>query len=297
MIKKKEDGFEGERRITVPPIVIKQYLKSDIFKNLFITDIGYYPKAKHHFCNRPTGCDEHILIHCVDGKGKITIKQTEYGLSRNQFIFIPANTAHSYEADKQNPWTIYWMHINGSLSFPIIKNIYEKTGSMPSLLVLNDNHLKIFDKLYQLLLYGYSKDHMIEISLCLPFFMSKYLFSKNNNMEKEEDIIQQSINFIQTNMDKKITLRDLSNHIHLSVSHFSKIFKNKTGYSPIEYLNHLKIQKACSLLQFSKKRISQISYEIGFEDQYYFSRLFKQHMGVSPTIYRKNLDSYNENII
>src|SRR5690606_40995788 len=59
------------------------------------------------------------------------------------------------------------------------------------------------------------------------------------------------------------------------------------GYSPIEYFNHLKIQHACQLLQFSDRRIFEIALAIGIEDPYYFSRLFSTQMGISPKQYRK----------
>lgn len=292
MIKNKEDGFEGERRITVPPLVIDQYKENEIFKSLFITDIGYYPKAKHHFCKRSNGSNENILIHCVDGSGTVIIEDDKFVINANQFILIPANTKHTYKASKKSPWTIYWMHFDGHHSKFISNFIFNRKRKEDVFLPLNDEHQKLFDKIYYLLLQGYSKEYMMLISLSLPYFLSRYMFpEKFGSLEnqKEEDIIKQSINYLKSNIDKKIILKDLADSVFLSVSHFSKTFKNKTGYSPIEYLNHLKIQKACSLLQFSEKRISQISYEIGFDDQYYFSRLFKQHMGVSPSGYRNNL--------
>jgi AraC-like DNA-binding protein len=52
------------------------------------------------------------------------------------------------------------------------------------------------------------------------------------------------------------------------------------------YFNHLKMQRACQLLQFTGLRIKEIAAEFGFEDPYYFSRLFTKTMGVSPTDYR-----------
>ncbi|MBC7626240.1 MAG: helix-turn-helix transcriptional regulator [Ferruginibacter sp.] len=55
----------------------------------------------------------------------------------------------------------------------------------------------------------------------------------------------------------------------------------------MEYFNHLKIQKACQFLLFTKLRIKEISIELGIEDHYYFSRLFHKVMGVSPVCYRK----------
>ncbi len=74
----------------------------------------------------------------------------------------------------------------------------------------------------------------------------------------------------------------MSRHVNLSVSHFCMLFKNKIGYTPVEYVNHLKVQIACQYLQFTNHRIKEIAELIGMEDPYYFSRLFQSLMGVSP---------------
>lgn len=70
-------------------------------------------------------------------------------------------------------------------------------------------------------------------------------------------------------------------------AHFSVTFKKKTGFSPIEYFNHLKMQKASQYLLFTNLRIKEIAQEVGIEDPYYFSRLFTKIMGISPVHYRE----------
>jgi AraC-like DNA-binding protein len=72
------------------------------------------------------------------------------------------------------------------------------------------------------------------------------------------------------------------------VSHYSSLFKKKTGFSPIDYFNHLKIQKACQYLQFTQLRIREIALKVGISDPLYFSRLFTQTMGYSPKEYRQH---------
>ncbi|SEL72942.1 helix-turn-helix domain-containing protein [Parapedobacter koreensis] len=293
MILKKEEGFDGERRIIVPPVVVEQYKANPISNSFNITDIGYYPKAMHHFCKRTRGCREHILIHCVDGKGAVIVDGQRHHLAVNEFILIPAEKKHFYKADEHFPWTIYWMHFGGTQAPVVADRIYGKVLKQNNTLIMGEQHIELFNRMYNLLLQGYAKENFEFIALSLPYFLSGYLFSEKFNDVSglaEHDVVEKAIAFLKANLSRKITLTDISSHVCLSVSHFSKLFKHKTGYSPIEYLNHLKIQRACHLLQFSDKRISEISLEIGFDDQYYFSRLFKEHMTVSPTVYRNNLE-------
>jgi AraC-like DNA-binding protein len=80
------------------------------------------------------------------------------------------------------------------------------------------------------------------------------------------------IQFLTENTHRTLTLSEMAAHAHFSPSHFSIRFKEIAGYSPVEYFNHLKLQKVCWLLRFTQLRISEIADQIGIEDPYYFSR-------------------------
>jgi AraC-like DNA-binding protein len=82
-------------------------------------------------------------------------------------------------------------------------------------------------------------------------------------------------------------LKEISGHLGLSASHFSNIFRNKTGYAPIEYFSRLKIQRACQYLDLTDLRVKEISSLLGYDDPYYFSRVFNKIMGDSPRNYKK----------
>ncbi len=289
--KAKLEGFEGEIRIVIPPVVLKENLRNERSNSLYITDIGYYPKAKNHYCQRQNGCGEHILLHCINGKGIVTVEREVFYLEANRYLLIPAHTPHSYQADNQNPWTIYWMHFVAAQPTTLVDDIFKRVVDGRNVLSFDGEIHHVFDRFCRLLSKGYSREILEYIALNLPHFFSAYLYPEifKEKNDGEADVIEQAIDFLKANIGTRVGLPEIASSVHLSVSHFSKLFKSRTGYSPIEYLNHLKVQRACYLLQFSDKRISLISYELGFEDQYYFSRLFKEHMGVSPMHYRNNL--------
>jgi AraC-like DNA-binding protein len=91
---------------------------------------------------------------------------------------------------------------------------------------------------------------------------------------------------MQNNLVVPLSLEAMASSVNLSVSHYSNIFRKKTGYSPVVYFNHLKIQHACQYLQFTTLRINEIATKLGIEDPYYFSRMFTKIMGISPLEYR-----------
>ncbi len=84
-----------------------------------------------------------------------------------------------------------------------------------------------------------------------------------------------------------LTLEQLAQIAGLSVSHYSRLFKKVIGYSPIDYLNHLRMDRAKELLVLSDYRLKAIAGSVGFTDEFYFSRLFKKLVGVPPREYAK----------
>lgn len=98
--------------------------------------------------------------------------------------------------------------------------------------------------------------------------------------------IEPTLGYLRQNIDSSLALADMANHAGLSKSHFSRIFKDQTGYAPMDYFIHLKVQKAVSLLMLTDLSVREIATTVGYEDPYYFSRLFKKVTGASPSAIR-----------
>jgi transcriptional regulator GlxA family with amidase domain len=104
-----------------------------------------------------------------------------------------------------------------------------------------------------------------------------------------DDLIEASIHYMKENIERQITLQMLAEYTGYSATHFTKLFKQKTGYSPMNYFNLLKMQKACFMLGESNIKINQVSRKLGINDPYSFSRLFTKIVGLPPTDYREHL--------
>jgi AraC-like DNA-binding protein len=291
----KKDGFDGQKAIVLPKSIINKFcINNSLIDKAYITDLGYYPKAKFHYRKRPYGAEQNILIYCIEGKGEIILNKKTYCINADDFFMIPRGVAHIYETDLKNPWTIYWCHFKGSQTDEIIKQVEQKYGYLKARVPFSDARIKLFEDLYSNLEKGYSFENISYVNLVFLQFLSSFIFSDKFNFsieEEHDDTIEKSIKFMQINLDKSITLKELSKYVNCSASHYSSVFRKKTGFPPVEYLNHLKIQKSCQYLQFTDLRIKEIAAKIGIDDQYYFSRLFTKTMGFSPSDYRKNRSS------
>ncbi|KRN99392.1 AraC family transcriptional regulator [Companilactobacillus kimchiensis] len=105
-------------------------------------------------------------------------------------------------------------------------------------------------------------------------------------MSTSNSSIISAIEYIDSNLDKRLTLDQVSSKVYLSDYYFSKLFKRETGLSFSVYLNARKIQKAMILLKESDKSINDISANLGFTRLSYFSQTFKKYTGYAPTKYR-----------
>src|SRR6476619_1837961 len=110
---RKKDGFKGQKAIVLPGKIVKRCENSPLINNLFVTDIGFYPKANFHYMKIPIGISQHILIYCIDGKGWVQLDHQEYEIKSGQFFVVPAETVHQYGSDEEVPWSIYWLHFKG----------------------------------------------------------------------------------------------------------------------------------------------------------------------------------------
>lgn len=292
---RKKDGFQGQKAVIIPRSVLNNKCSTHpLIRKLYVTDMGYYPKARYHYRERLHGTDQHILIYCHEGEGSVIIDKQEYKISPGDFYLIPALTRHTYAANADNPWTIFWIHFKGESADDWVKQIHQYLNSYSGFIPDSEKTIRLFNEIYTPLERGYSMEHLMYSNMYLWHYLSTFIYQEKNKSRMnntETDTIDSAIDYMQKNVDQNLTLEKIAQHVQFSTSHFSLLFRKKTGFSPIEYYNHLKMQQACQYLLFTKQRIKEIALEVGMSDQHYFSRTFKKTMGVSPQEYRNKRSS------
>lgn len=290
-LKRKKEGFEGQKAIVIPRKILQERCATNhLISHLYITDIGYYPKAVFHYRNRPSGADQHILIYCIEGCGSATVQDKSLQVRPGGFLLIPAKESHVYQADDSNPWTIYWVHFTGSQAAVLSSFFVNKINGYVGLAKYSEPIINLFNEMYGSLESGYGYDQVVSASLCLSHLFKLIFYNEKSlasGQLKNKDEIDVAIEFLKNNTHQPLSLEAIAGSVNLSPPYFSGVFKKRTGFTPIEYFNHLKVQHACQYLLFTSLRIKEIALKLGIEDQYYFSRVFTKVMGESPNQYRE----------
>ena len=288
--REKLEGFAGQRLVVVPRPVVAKALEQPLLRHLLPTDAGYYPKAQGHTCIRKTGSPEVIFIYCAEGTGWCEIAGIHHEIAKNQLLVINANTPHVYGAGKKKPWTIHWFHAVGS-NVPHYLEHLGVTSQKPVVSLGGDVQLfSLFEDVREGLQHGFTLTHLIYAAHSLAHLMGLILRHKDAFGQGETSVrerIDKSIEFMRGHLREKLNIATLAALVNLSRSHYTTLFRRMTGYAPLNYLNHLRLQRAVELLNTTDLPIKQISDQLGFSDQFYFSRAFNKIYNHSPSEHRR----------
>jgi len=281
-------AFPDMRMIELTRIQCEKFLQQPILQDLLCTRIGYQGPSPAHYIPRPDGSRDQILIFCTNGRGWLELDGKEWPVNRHDVFLIPRGKPHVYGADPDMPWSNYWVHFRGRQS-PVFADLIGRAKSPVVHLHRHEEIVASFEQLYHRMSNAHTVPELIAASgtlsqlLCMIQLRMGSAELKNQNAEAA---IERSLDFMHRNLEKKLRLRDLARVAGISPGHYGMLFHKKHRQTPIDYFNRLKIQKAGELLKSTNSPINTIGESLGFLDPYYFSRLFKKVIGISPRAYR-----------
>lgn len=267
------------------------------------TDVGHFPRAQSHWISRPGGRPELILILCVGGRGWIA-PSTAAPESRRQTIVsgqlavIAPHAPHAYGASDSDPWSISWCHAAGPATkafTQLLLGSSSSKGITPDLAVFEiADPLRLascFEALINSLRHGYGADAILHGSgelarlLTLAVRLIHSPSTDAGSLQRVRDIVSH----LREHPAEHYTVAMLAEQSKLSLSQFNAVFRQITGYPPLDFILRARVQHACSMLATTDRPIKQVAREVGFDDPLYFSRVFRRIQGTSPKDFRTTL--------
>lgn len=287
----------GSHRLVVPRTITKILSTNPLSVDLYPKASGFYKQAKKHTMLRRIH-DDNLLIYCVAGAGEFTVENTQHSINKGDMLLLPSGVPHAYRASDDNPWSIYWIHFAGEKSHDFIDYLQYQKSNLIIPVGVNSHLINSFDLLLESLQssihlssYLHASNILRQILTHIPLLRP---VAKAQRLAHQFDL-ERVHAIMQSSLHGQLDLDTLAQSVNLSKFHFIKRYKELTNTTPINYFLHLKIERACHLLDISTKPIKEISFNLGYEDTYYFSRLFKKIMGISPKQYRQMRNSTFQN--
>lgn len=237
--------------------------------------------------------DEYVLILCTDGQGWVEIgDHKRKPVKSGQILFLSPGVAHRYGSTPGQYWSLLWFHCLGSGMPFFFQQIHQaaKQDTVSPLTTIGterfyfERALSVLKDTSSLIDVVAAESIVTELFCEMANTVQKHSFSLAN-----KHVIESAVETLETTDNYNLSLDELANTFGLSKYYFIRLFKQHSGYTPMEYFQRVKLKKSCTLLTDPSLSIGEISESLGYSNQYYFSKAFKSLFGLSPSDFRKLL--------
>lgn len=257
-------------------------LSGDGYQPFLLSICGYsYCDGTYHI-HRPHSqvtCFEYVL----EGTGTVRSNDKVFHPEAGDIYMLYQGDDHDYFSDSERPWTKVWFNITGEL----VHSIVSEYGLREVNHVRNLNLLPLFEEMVALSRRDLDTQEVHNRAACQFLNIVQQISSHvRNHQEKAPPDALLLKEYIHRNIERNITVDELSALIYRSQSQTARIFKKAFGVTPYEYILQRKIDAARHMLLNTQLKIREISVRLGFSDEHYFSNCFKQKTGRSPKQFR-----------
>lgn len=235
---------------------------------------------------------EYQVIYITKGGGTFENKHGVIKIEEGSIIVLFPNEWHRYKPNEETGWTELFIGFNGKFVSNFIDQIDINKKNPVIKVGINEHFLESFTRVFEL-----AKSEQTSFQLIASGVLLRLLGLINASIKEAElsndrisDIISKIRYIIRENIEIDLNMQELGNQYNLSYSYFRKMFKKHTGISPKQYHLQLKLYMAKEMLLTTDKSVKEISIDLGFQSSSYFSRIFKQKMGIAPV----NIKSHNK---
>lgn len=264
------------------------YFATDkLLNSLSVYNAGY-EKCHPGYQWGPGVRDHYLIHHIIRGKGSYTIEGRAYYLGAGDTFLLFPGVESCYRADEKDPWEYAWVGFAGNDAYSMIANT-EFSKENPVL-----NQSEISSELFQKIRAVYEANgntfrdavSMTGALYSLMGFLMKHSAGKEQPKNPQIHYVERAMQYIAEQYSYPITVEDVAVYTGVSRSYLFRLFREKMKQSPKEYLLEYRIRQACQLLNQTDLPVRSIAHSVGFEDNLYFSKVFRKYKSCTPSEYR-----------
>lgn len=226
--------------------------------------------------------DHFLLHHILSGKGTVVMENETFSLAEGQSFLVLPNTSVQYFADPGDPWEYIWVGFDGVDA----ARYMELTSLTPQNPILSeDTRLgELVEEIYQS--FGDTVRENLTMTARLYDLVSHLITTYGREEAFEHlDCAEAAARYIMAHFAEPVTVEEIARRFSISHSSLYRKFMRRYNMSPKRFLLEFRIDRACQLLETTSYSVQEISNSVGFEDPFYFSRVFKEIRGESPRRY------------
>jgi len=228
--------------------------------------------------------NEYQMVYVIAGRGSLEVDGRKYTVEAGSLFLLFPEIPHAYRPDPDTGWTECWVGFTG----PQVDALLAAGIISPT--------RPLFHPGYQASLIGGFQAIFQQVKVQAPLYQFRVcaevlrLLAETLSLERlsvqqtrAQEIVEKAKAFIEASIPTVFDLERLGAEVRLSQAQLNEVFKAYTGMTPYQYCIHAKINRAKEILSSGESSVKEIAWQVGFDDQYYFSRLFKKKTGSSPS--------------
>jgi AraC-like DNA-binding protein len=227
---------------------------------------------------------EFQIVYISAGEGVFTSGDLTFNVNPGSVLLILPGIKHLYYPLLETGWHEYWVGFKGAYFSGLIKEGRFSPDQVFFQIGLHDSILSLFNLIFDEI---QAQRPLYQIKACAAILsLIAEVLTRDRRKEQlnsYQKTVEKAKYLMESNAFSAIDLSSISDQLGISTSRLNEIFKTYTSMTPYQYYIQIKIYKAESLLEQQDLSVKEVAHKMGFEDQYYFSRLCKNKTGVSPS--------------
>ncbi|HDL7057925.1 TPA: arabinose operon transcriptional regulator AraC [Yersinia enterocolitica] len=244
------------------------------------------------FIDRPGGMKGYILNLTIKGQGKIFDGENTFYSNPGDLLLFPPKAAHYYgRSPNSDCWYHRWVYFRPRAYWADWLEWHSKTHEVGRLSLPNNSLLLEFDRLFANIEQTQKSGRRFGEELGMNLLERLLLRSMEEDPLSPQRIMDprviEACQFITGNLAGELRIDEVARHVCLSPSRLAHLFREQVGINILRWREDQRVIRAKLLLQTTQEPIATIGRVVGYDDQLYFSRVFRKRVGVSPSDFRR----------